>query len=104
MNENSNGAVPAGYKPENDLAINSGGTDNEFYFDQASKRWVRRGQEQQAAVDYEKYDYNTGRLKQVRILCCYHFDFRILILYCGKLLLFPFYWNIILIAHMLVDL
>lgn len=64
VNENSNGGIPAGYKPENDLALNSGGQDNEFYYDAASKRWMRRGQEQQAAVDYNKYDYNTGRLKQ----------------------------------------
>jgi len=56
--------MPEGYKPENDLAINSGGQDNEFYYDTASKRWMRRGQEQQTAVDYDKYDYNTGRLKQ----------------------------------------
>lgn len=60
---NENG-MPSGYKPENDLAVNSGGIDNEFYYDQVSKRWLRRGQEHVSVNTYDKYDYNTGKLKQ----------------------------------------
>ena len=46
MKENAGFDKPAGYKPENDLAVNSGGVENEFYFNKDVGKWVRRGQEQ----------------------------------------------------------